>query len=125
MIDLTRVRSLGDSVAEYLETLPGETDGEGESLFRIVPAGRSFGFQGEDLAEFVSLCVRRLLESGALPVIYAKEGKLQWAEQTHYGATPQEVSNAIVSEWLRNGGGQPDWSDVWFVTRGVLESSER
>ena len=74
MIDLKRRSGMGDSAEEYLQTLPYETDSDGECIWRIVPAGESFGFEGEQLTEFVRLSVLRLLESGAIPVRYAEEG---------------------------------------------------
>lgn len=125
MIDMSRRRRLGDSVAEYLETLPYETDSDGECIWRIVPAGESFGFEGDDLTEFVRLSVLRLLESGAVPVRYADEGELEWREQTHYGKDQKEAADAIVAEWLDAGGGRQEWDYLWFVTPRVLKTSRR
>ena len=36
--------------------------------------GRRFGFEGDELAEFVRLCVLRLLEAGAVPVRHSPQG---------------------------------------------------
>jgi hypothetical protein len=123
MIDLKRKRPLGDTVADFIETLSYAIDGDGESLWHIVPAGDSFGFTGADLSEFVRMCVSRLLEAGAVPVRHSPEGaKLRWTEQTQYGSTPDEIADAIVAEWLRSGGGDPTWEYLWFVTRRVFET---
>jgi hypothetical protein len=123
MIDLNQRRSLGDTAAEYLEFLPYEIDSDGEALWRIVPAGRGFGFEGASLAEFVRLCVMRLLEAGAVPVRYNPRGsEFRWKEQTQYGAEPDEIADAIIAEWLDSGGGDPPWEYLWFVTRKVLET---
>lgn len=124
MIDLNRSHSRY-SAAQYLESLPNETDGDGECLFRIMPAGQYLGFEGEELADFVRLCVLRLLDSGAVPVLYAQEGTLEWTEQTHYGSTNEERAGAIVAEWVAKGCPRPEWDDLWFVTRRVLETSRR
>jgi hypothetical protein len=125
MIDLVRRRSLGDTAAGFLETLPFYTDSDGESLWHIVPAGRSFGFEGPELSEFVRLCVLRLLEAGAVPVRHSEDGPLEWKEQTQYGTNHEEIADAIVAEWLAKGGGNPPWEYLWFVTRGVLETERR
>ncbi|WP_439542637.1 hypothetical protein [Hyphomicrobium sp.] len=125
MIDVRQKSSVGDTAAEYIVTIPDEIDSDGEGLWKIVPGGRSFGFEGDDLAEFVRLCVLRLLQVGAVPVRHAKMGKLAWAEQTQYGTTRDEIADAIVAEWLEAGGGNPEWSWLWFVTRGVLQTSRR
>lgn len=52
MIDLRRRRNLGDTAEEYLEELALFLDSDGEGLWAIVPAGKSFGFGGPDLSEF-------------------------------------------------------------------------
>jgi hypothetical protein len=125
MIDLQRRSPLGDTVAEFIETLPYEIDGDGEGFWGIVPRARTWGFKGGDLTEFVRLCVLRLLEAGAVPVRHAESGPLRWQEQTQYGTTNEDVADAIIAEWLESGGGDPPWEYLWFVTRGVLETAKR
>ena len=125
MIDLERRSPLGDSVAEFIETLPYEIDGDGEGFWGIIPTGRTFGFEGNDLAEFARLCVLRLLKAGAVPVRHNREGSPEWREQAQYGSTPEEIADAVVAEWLASGGGNPKWEYLWFVTRRVLETSRR
>jgi len=114
MIEMKRSRrgEPGDTVSNYVETISYYIDSDGESLWRIVPGGRTFGFEGDELAEFVHLFVRRLLESGAVPVRPADEGPLNWVEQTQYGSSNEEIADAIVAEWLEAGGG--DQSGIGF-----------
>ena len=100
MIDLQRLGPSGDAddtVADYIETRPYDIDGDGEALWRIVPAGRGFGFEGSELAEFVRLCVMRLLEAGAVPVRHGPDdAELEWEEQTQYGATKEQMADLIA-----------------------------
>ncbi len=121
MIDQNRKRLLGDTVAGYIETLPYELDSDGVGFWVIVPAGRSFGFEGDDLSEFVSLCIKRLLDVGGVAVRLAEHGPRRWKLQTQYGRESSEISAAIVSEWLADGGGNPKWESLWFVTPRVLQ----
>jgi hypothetical protein len=125
LIDVWRRSAVGDTAAEYIATIPDEIDSDGEGLWKIVPGGRSFGFERDDLAEFVRLCVLRLLAVGAVPVRHAEDGDLEWVEQTQYGMTKEEIADAVVAEWLETGGGNPEWDWLWFVTRHVLETSPR
>lgn len=126
MIDIDRRNKRGFTAAEFIEGLPLEIDSDGEGLWSIVPRGRGFGFVGGDLAEFVRLCVMRLLEAGAVPVRHRSQGEeLLWEEQTQYGTTREEIADAIVAEWLASGGGDPPWGYLWFVTREVLETERR
>lgn len=126
MIDLQRRWPLGDpddTVEDYINTRPYDIDGDGEGLWRIVPTGRGFGFEGDELTEFVRLCVLRVLDAGAVPVRHSPEGMpLLWQEQTQYGTAKDEIAEAIVAEWLATGGGDPPWEYLWFVTREVLET---
>lgn len=124
-IDLQRSRSLGDTVEEYVSTIPYEVDGDGESLWKIVPGGRSFGFEGADLQEFVRLCIMSILKAGGVPVRHALTGDLEWREQTQFGSEPDTIANAILAEWQAAGGGDPPWEWLWFVTRRVLNTSRR
>lgn len=121
MIDQNRKRLLGDTVAGYIETLPYELDSDGVGFWVIVPAGRSFGFEGDDLSEFVRLCIERLLDVGGVAVRLAEQGPRRWILQTHYGRENSAISAAIVSEWLASGGGNPKWESLWFVTPRVLK----
>lgn len=123
MIDLKKISPLGDSVAEYIDTLPYELDGDGVGFWVIVPAGRSFGFEGKDLSEFVRLCVLRLLDVGGIAVRHADAGPLRWVEQPRYGRDKQSIAEAIVSDWLASGGGDPEWESLWFVTPRVLRDA--
>ena len=124
MIDQNRKRLLGDTVAGYIETLPYELDSDGVGFWVIVPAGRSFGFEGDDLTEFVRLCIERLLDVGGLAVRLAEHGPLRWSMQEQYGRENSEISAAIVSEWLAGGGGNPKWESLWFVTPRVLRHAQ-
>lgn len=123
MIDISRRHPGGFTLAQYLEGLPLEIDSDGEGLWAIVPKARGFGFEGGERAEFVRLCVLRLLDAGAVPVRHSPKGEhLLWMEQTQYGSTKDEIADAIVAEWLATGGGDPPWEYLWFVTREVLET---
>lgn len=125
MIDLSRRSGVGDTVSEYFEGVSSELSNDGKAMFAIVPAGRSFGFVGADLREFVTQCILRLLNSGGVPVRYADSGPLLWREQTQYGKSKEEIADAIVAEWLASGGGDPPWGWLWFVNRDVLNSARR
>lgn len=124
-IDLNKISPMGDTAAEYIQGVTYELDGDGEGLWGIVPGGRSFGFEGEDLQEFVRLCILRMLEVGGVPVRHATSGVLRWLEQTQYGTSPEEIAAGIIAEWRGAGGGDPDWDWLWFVTREVLNSARR
>lgn len=121
MIDQNRKRLLGDTVAEYVETLPYELDGDGVGFWVIVPAGRSFGFAGQDLAEFVRLCIERLIDVGGIVARFADHGPRRWVEQVGFGRSKSEIAAAIVAEWQMHGGGDPDWESLWFVTPRVMK----
>ncbi len=109
MIDFNRKRYIGDTVAEYLETLPYAVDSDGEGLWEFVPAGRSFGFEGADLVDFVRLNVLRLLDVGCVPVRHSDAGPMRWIEQKQFGTDKNEIADAIVAEWQAAGAIDPPW----------------
>jgi hypothetical protein len=122
LIDLERLSSLGDTVADFLNTLPYEIDGDGEGLWSLVPTGRSFEFEGADLKEFVRISVLRILYVGGVPVRHSENGPLRWLEQKQHGTERDQIANAIIAEWQAAGGGDPPWEWLWFVSRRVLET---
>ena len=122
MIDETRRDAYGNTISEYLEGLPFYLDSEGVRLWSVPATGKSFGFEGGDLVEFVKRCLLHLLRAGGIPVRYADSGPLYWREQTQYGKGKEEIANAIIAEWLAAGGGIPPWGWLWFVNRHVLET---
>jgi hypothetical protein len=124
-IDLSKTSSFGDTVEDYVATIPYEADGDGEGLWGIVPAGRSFGYEGAELQEFVRLCILSILKAGGLPVRHAQTGPLEWEEQKQYGTEGDQIAGAIIAEWQAAGGGDPPWEWLYFVTQRVLATSQR
>jgi hypothetical protein len=125
MINLGQRRGLGDNAAEYIKFLPYDLDIDGVGFWGIVPAGRSFMFEGAELAEFVRLCLWRMIDVGAVTVRHAESGTMRWLEQKQYGTERDQVAEAIIAEWQAAGGGDPPWEWLWFVTRRVLNTSKR
>ena len=123
-IDLKKVSPMGDTVEEYAEKIPYEIDSDGEGLWSIVPTGRNFGYDGEDLKDFVRLCLLSLFKAGGIPVRHGETLGMRWIEQKQYGAEPNEIADAIIAEWQAAGGGDPPWEWLWFVTRDVLQTAK-
>ena len=96
----------GQTVMEYIQTVPGELPVDSVGLWQIVPAGRQrFGLGDDDLTEFVRRCVSALVVHGAKPVVGGGGTKYDWILQSQYGETNEEIVDAVVKEWLSLGGG--------------------
>lgn len=111
-----RDRVFGQTVTEYIQTVPGELPIDAVGLWQIVPAGRQrFGLSGDDLTEFVSRCVFALMTHGAKPVVGGGGTKYDWIIQQQYGETNEEIVDAVVKEWLASGAVDSDPSGLWFA----------
>ncbi len=106
----------GQTIAEYIETVPGELSIDAVGLWQIVPAGRQcFSLQGADLIDFVRRCVWALLKHGAKPVIGGAGTSYDWLLQPQYGESNEEIADAMIAKWLADGASDTDPGGLWFA----------
>lgn len=111
-----RDRIFGQTIAEYIQTIPGELPIDAVGLWQIIPAGRErFSLETEDLTEFVYRCVLALLQRGAKPVVGGHGTKYDWILQTQYGKENEEIAHAVVAEWVTSGRNDCDPGGIWFA----------
>ncbi|MEN6586584.1 MAG: hypothetical protein ABFE02_11150 [Sulfuricella sp.] len=121
-----RHRHFGDTIAEYIEKVPNELQIDAVGLWQVVPVGRyDFDLHGEELVDYVRRNIYALLERGAKPVVGATDGVHYWELQTQYGSTSEEIVNAVVTEWLAAGGGDPDPGGLWFALPELCEAAKK
>jgi hypothetical protein len=106
-------RFYGGAMSECIAAMPSTLSDLPVGLWEIVDRGRkSFGLEGEALADFVRRCIYALIDAGAKPVINKPN---QWELQVQYGGNRWEITQAVVAEWLRQGAPTPEpWTGVWF-----------
>jgi len=111
-----RDKNFGQTVIEYIQTVPGELPVDAVGLWQIVPAGREgFDLKGEDLAQFIRLCVFALLKHGAVPVTGGAGTEYDWLHEHRYGNTMDEIADAVVAEWMVSGAPDCDPGGLWFA----------
>jgi len=108
----------GQTAMEYIEKVSGELPVDAVGLWQIVPAGVRFGLSGDDLTEFVRLCILALLEHGAKPVLGGAGTEYEWLFQPQYGESNEEIVDSVINEWLADGSQlepmeMPRW--LWFA----------
>ncbi|MEA2880006.1 MAG: hypothetical protein QOF14_5202 [Hyphomicrobiales bacterium] len=83
-------------------------------MWAIVDDGRRlFGLEGEALAGYIRKSIYALMDAGFKPVCGV--GKNRWQLQVQYGSSKQEVAEAVIAEWLREGAKTPEpWTGLWF-----------
>jgi hypothetical protein len=117
MIDTARSRFFGETVAEWVETLPTELRGDAVGLWQIIPAGRrDFRLTGDDPIEFTRRGLLALLREGAKPVHGSRDALSGWELAEGYGDTPEQIAGAVIAEWVAAGCGDPDGRAAWFGT---------
>jgi len=106
----------GIPMSEYIDRkiprAPYDEDPRG--MWVIVDEGRhGFGLEGDALASYIRKNIYALMDAGFKPVIGV--GKNQWQLQAQYGSNKQEVAEAVIREWLREGAKTPEpWTGLWF-----------
>lgn len=120
MIDDVRDKYCGETVAEWLETLPYELERDAIGLWGIIPVGRhTFGLVDSDLVEFTRRALLAVLQKGARPVRGANNPE-RWIAADEYGDIPEQIADAVIAEWLASGAGDPDVGGLWFATPEVM-----
>jgi hypothetical protein len=115
----------GETLIECIQETPDELSVDAVGLWQIVSAGRhGFELSDDDLAEFVRLCVLALLEHGAKPVIGGGGTEYDWILQPQYGEKNEEITSAVVNEWLAMGG-DSDPGGLWFALPSPYVGSKK
>lgn len=123
MID-ERVRKLfGDTVSEWIQSLPSDLDDIGVGLHAIVQTGRyGFELKNSELIEFIRKSLYVLLNHGAKPRHWGSPSKPDRDFELHYGNdTNDEIVEGVIADWLASGAGDLEWGDFWFALPGTID----
>jgi len=123
MID-ERVRKLfGDTVSEWIQSLPSDLDDIGVGLHAIVQTGRyGFELKNSELIEFIRKSIYVLLKHGAKPRHWGSPSKPDRDFELHYGNdTNEEIVEGVITDWLASGAGDLEWGDFWFALPGTID----
>jgi hypothetical protein len=113
-----RHKYFGDTLSDYIVQVANELPVDAVGMWQILPGGRGgFGFEGEQLTDFVRRCIAELLSRGAIPVIGGGGTPYHWIAQKQYGSRPEEIIDNVVREWLANGAKDEDPGGLWFALR--------
>ncbi|HEY7386522.1 MAG TPA: hypothetical protein VH743_22895 [Beijerinckiaceae bacterium] len=110
----------GHTINECIQQVINELSRDAIGLWNIVIYGREdFGLSGGDLADFVRRHLLAIFAHGAKPVVGASDNIHIWTP-VDYGGGPEEVANAIVSEWIQTGH-EPGPGGLWFALPHVYQ----
>jgi hypothetical protein len=116
-IEPERRSRYGETMSERIACWPGSLNDLPVGLFQIIFQGRTgFDLEGEALIDFIRRSIYALVDAGAMPVRGAGiPGVEKWIFQPQYGRTKQEIAEAVIAEWLRDGAPTPEtWTGLWF-----------
>jgi hypothetical protein len=105
----------GGPMSEVVALMPSTLNDLPVGLWVIIDRGRkSFGLEGEALADFIRRCIYTLVDAGAEPVRGAGKPDT-WVLQTQYGVNKYEIAEAVITEWIAQGARKPEpWTGLWF-----------
>jgi hypothetical protein len=116
-IEPERRSRYGETLSGSIAHWPRSLNDLPVGLFQIIVDGREgFGLDGEMLIDFIRRCIYALVDAGAMPVRGAGiPGVAKWILQPQYGRSKQEIAEAVIAEWLRDGAPTPEtWTGLWF-----------
>jgi len=118
MTEEPRHKYFGDTLSDYIVQVANELPIDAVGLWQIVPRGRrGFGFEGEQLTDFVRRCIAELLSRGAVPVTGGGGTPYHWIAQKQYGSKPEDIIENVVAEWLAKGAKNENPGGLWFALR--------
>jgi hypothetical protein len=90
-------------------------DEDPRGMWQIVDEGRrAFSLEGDALASYIRKNIYALMDAGFKPVSGPVKPN-QWKLEVKYGSNKQEVAEAVIREWLLQGGKTPEpWTGLWF-----------
>jgi len=115
MTEEPRHRSFGTPMSEWIASV-GELEVDAVGLWQIIPVGREwFGLEGEALDDFIRRSLLAHFAYGAFPVRHEAAARTAWTIQTCYGTLPEEMAQAIITEWNDQGRVDPDLGGLWLA----------
>ena len=105
----------GTPILAWIETSAAAIEDDHESLWRILAAAKGYGLDREETIEFARRCIGSLLDAGAVPVVFTGVDSPMFAPTDRFGTRNDEIVEAVVADWLANGGGDLDWGDYPFT----------
>jgi len=112
-----------ESLHEWLNKIPNEMEWDDVFLSYIILIGKdSYSLSGIELAEFVRQCIINLVSRGGVPSEIMPGNKR--AQLLQYGNSPEEIADAVVSQWQKAGGDRIEMmldDDIGFVLKKSCE----
>lgn len=105
----------GTPILEWIETIPAGIEDDHVSLWAILGAARGYGLDHEETIEFARRSIGSLLDAGAVPVVVTGVDSPMFAPTDRFGTRRDEIIDAVIADWLANGGGELDWGDYAFT----------
>jgi hypothetical protein len=117
-----RDKFYGSTIEERLAQVPAELAIDAVGLWQVVSFGREgFNLSGSELVDYVRRHILALLAKGAKAVVGARDNVHYWV-LVDYGRNPDEIADAIISEWLASGR-EPGPGDVWFALPHIYQAT--
>ncbi len=108
----------GASVSEWVSGHTERLRDNGSGFWDIVSCLHNFDLDGPARIDFVRRTILALIAKGGRPVV-ASEKELTWEETFKYGSKPEEIADAVIAEWMAEGGSEyVEWGRWWFAYPG-------
>lgn len=118
MIDLNNKEEHLSPISRETEfkELVGSMQHDLVSLWEIIVRGRNhLGLSDEELISFVRDAVSTLIRAGGRPSVSANTGRGLMKAVTRYGTTPEDIAEALITEWAVFGYATPiPPGGLWF-----------
>lgn len=108
-------RTYGTPILEWIETMADAIEDDHVSLWGILAGAEGYYLDREETIEFARRCIGSLLDAGAVPVVITGMDSPMFAPTDRFGTQRDEIIEAVIADWLANGGGELDWGVYPFT----------
>jgi hypothetical protein len=116
-----------ETVAQVLECAPNRMLDDICGIWVVISSGKEgFGFQGQELREFIYLYVKNLIEAGGIVIHFGPaSGDMVWIQAFEYGRSPEEIAQNVLDEWIAQG--EPEvgfYEGIAFTMPDYIDSED-
>jgi hypothetical protein len=106
----------GTPMSEWIRLVPGELPQDAVGLWQILAAAEhGFGLGGAEQVDYVRRNIYALIDYGAVPVKGGKGTEFDWIAKQNYGASRDQIAEAIIAEWQASKHDEFYPFEIWFA----------
>ncbi|GGD93273.1 hypothetical protein GCM10011390_10060 [Aureimonas endophytica] len=103
------------TASEWIRRIPLDIEDDRVSLWDLLGIAGGLGLDTATRVEFISHCLRSLLDAGAVPVEPTMWAWPPFRRTDRFGTKRDEIVENVIADWQARGGGDLEWGEYPFT----------